>query len=166
MSRELDFFRTHSPITDPGANAALFNMLPDNLPGIAHAVQGLVYHYVADEQSYHWPVPKERLPEIDTRMVENMLARITTMDARPLTETRAPQKRLIGCCRDFTALFVAAVRHKGIAARSRHGFASYFVPGSFIDHVIAEVWEEDRQRWRMVDPELPPEGFPNVDVMD
>ena len=26
--------------------------------------------------------------------------------------------------------------------------------------------EEDRQRWRMIDPELPPEGFPHLDVGD
>jgi hypothetical protein len=166
MSPELDFFRSQSPITEPGANAALFNALPDDLPGIAHAVQGLVYHYVADEQLYHWPVPPARLPEIDTRMVEAMLARITTLDDRPLTATRPPPQRLIGCCRDFTALFVAALRHKGIAARSRHGFATYFVPGYFIDHVIAEVWEDDRRRWRMFDPELPPERFPEFDVTD
>jgi len=166
MSPELDFFRSHSPITNPGANAALFNALPGDLAGIAHAVQGLVYHYVADAQFYNWSVPQERLPEIDTRMVEAMLARITMLDDCPLTATRVPQKRLIGCCRDFTALFVAALRYKGIAARSRHGFATYFVPGYFIDHVIAEVWEEDCQRWRMIDPEMPPERFPHLDVTD
>lgn len=165
MSPEIDFYRTHSPITDPVSQAALFDALPDDLPGIAEAVRGLVYHFSADEQFFHWKVPQERLPEIDTRMVETILATLTAMDDRPLTEAREPHNRIVGCCRDFTALFVAALRHKGIPARSRYGFGAYLIPEYFIDHVIAEVWDADQQRWRMFDPEMPPAAF-NFDVTD
>jgi hypothetical protein len=52
------------------------------------------------------------------------------------------------CC------FVAMARHKGIAARARVGFATYFDPGWFIDHVVAEVWDEQEVRWRLVEPEI------------
>jgi hypothetical protein len=64
----------------------------------------------------------------------------------------------VGCCRDFTVLFVAMARHKGIAARARVGFATYFDPGWFIDHVVAEVWDERERRWRLVEPEID-DGF-------
>jgi hypothetical protein len=51
-------------------------------------------------------------------------------------------------------LFLAIARHQGVPARARVGFAGYFVPGWFVDHVVAEVWDAGQQRWRLVDPEL------------
>src|SRR5687768_11054798 len=40
----------------------------------------------------------------------------------------APE-RIVGCCRDFTLLFVSLARYHGIPARSRVGFATYFFRG-------------------------------------
>jgi hypothetical protein len=60
----------------------------------------------------------------------------------------------VGCCRDFTVLFLALARRHGVPARARVGFASYFAPGWKVDHEVAEVWDAAEQRWRLVDPEL------------
>jgi len=83
-----------------------------------------------------------------------MLARIFELSGRPLTAARVPRERLVGCCRDFTVLFLTIARAHGVPARARIGFATYFAPGLFIDHVVAEVWDTIRQRWRLVDAEL------------
>jgi len=83
-----------------------------------------------------------------------MLARLAELAGPPLTAGRPARQRLVGCCRDFTVLFLAIARHQGVPARSRVGFAGYFVPGWFVDHVVAEVWDAGQQRWRLVDPEL------------
>jgi hypothetical protein len=60
-------------------------------------------------------------------------------------------------------LFVSMARHKGIPARARVGFASYLVPGWYLDHVVAEVWTPDG--WRLVEPQLPGD-FREFDVLD
>ena len=60
----------------------------------------------------------------------------------------------MGCCRDFTVLFLAIAREHGVPARARVGFATYFAPGWHIDHVVAEVWDAGQQQWRLVDAEL------------
>lgn len=83
-----------------------------------------------------------------------MLRRLVELRDAPLSERRQPRERLVGCCRDVTVLFLAMARHKGISARARVGFATYFAPGWSVDHVVAEVWDAAEERWRLVDAEL------------
>jgi hypothetical protein len=160
-----DFYIAQSPTSNPGNYAYLFDDLPADLADIARITQGLVYHYFADQHFYGWVPPQERLPEINTRTMERILATLLAKDDRRLTEPRAYQNRLVGCCRDFSLLACAILRHQGRSARVRHGFANYFAPDWWIDHVVVEVWEGDR--WRRFDPELPVErewGFDTLDM--
>src|SRR5699024_5127739 len=66
---------------------------------------------------------------------------------------------------------VSLLRHHGIPARSRVGFAAYFFAEWNVDHVVAEVWDVAEDRWRLIDPELhaghvdPTDGLP-VDPLD
>ena len=46
----------------------------------------------------------------------------------------------------------ATLRHHGIPARARVGFATYFVPGFHDDHWVCEYYAEGR--WRLLDPQL------------
>lgn len=105
------------------------------------------------------------MAEVDARWVE----RILDIDQRrfgvPLHVPRPEAERVVGCCRDVTLLTVAALRHHGVSARSRVGFASYFTTGFHHDHVIAEYW--NGRRWVWVDAERDPArpwGFDPCDV--
>ncbi len=147
-----DFYRTQSPTSDPGQYAHLFDDLPTDLAGIAQVTQGLIYHYMADQHSYGWIPPQERLPEINTRTMERMLAALLAKDDRPLTAARAYEERLVGCCRDFSLIACAILRHQGRPARLRYGFGGYFYPVYWGDHVVVETWTGDR--WQRFDPQL------------
>jgi transglutaminase-like putative cysteine protease len=57
-----------------------------------------------------------------------MLGRLFELAERPLGESRSLSERLVGCCRDFTVLFLTMARELGIPARARVGFAAYFIP--------------------------------------
>ena len=152
----LDYYARQSPLTDPGRYAGLFAGLPHTIAGLCQVVQGLLIHYMGGER-YGFQIPQERLAEVNTRYMEQMLARIVELDGRPLAEPRPPEKRLVGCCRDTAALFCAMARHQGLPTRSRYGFAVYFTrwdPDFNCSHVIAEVWDRGEKRWRLVDPEL------------
>ena len=150
----LDFYASHGPITDPGPEAAAFDTLPADLPALVRVVQGLVFHYFADEHIFGWKPPAARLGEIDSRTVPVMLTRLRALDRRPLVEARPPEHRLLGCCRDFSVLLCAMARHHGIPVRARVGFATYFSPDFYTDHEIVEWWDAGQHRWRLVDPEL------------
>lgn len=122
---------------------------------MAAAARQLVFHYRAGGDFIENGIDAGRVAEIDTRYAEPMLARIFELADQSLTAGRAPGQRIVGCCRDFTVLFLAIARHHGVPARARVGFATYFEPGWLIDHMIAEVWDTAEPGWRLVDPELP-----------
>jgi hypothetical protein len=147
-------YARQSRVTDPGRFTSRVLEVPGSLTEMRTAARRLVFHYRAGGDYAANGVEPERVTEIDTRYAEDMLARIFELSDRPLTAERAPGERLVGCCRDFTVLFLTIARAQGVPARARVGFATYFVPGFFIDHVVAEVWDSARQRWRLVDAEL------------
>jgi hypothetical protein len=150
----LAYDASQGPITDPGPAAEALSSLPDDLPGLARVVQGLVFDYFADEAIFGWRPPRERIVEIGTRHASAMLARLAALDARPLTEPRPPERRLVGCCRNFTVLLCTLARARGIPVRARVGFARYFSPGFHVDHEILEWGDAGRRRWRLADPQL------------
>ncbi len=147
-----EYYASHSPTTDPGEYAALLADMPTDLAAIAEVTQGLIYHYTAGHFLYGWTPPAERLPEVNTRSLRNILATLVAKDDRPLTTPRAYGDRVIGCCRDFSLLACAILRQQGRAARLRYGFAGYFDRGYWGDHVVVETWTGER--WQRFDPQL------------
>ena len=56
-------------------------------------------------------------------------------------------------------LSCALLRHRGIPARARCGFGTYFRPGCGLDHWITEYWREDVGRWVRVDTQHLDQAF-------
>jgi hypothetical protein len=146
------YYRTHGLITDPGAQSRYLDDLPENLSELCRAVRGLVIHYQSDAL-VGCDLPAERFDEIRTRTLALMITRLVELDPHPLTLARPPERRLIGCCRDAATLVCATLRHRGVPARVRVGFASYLIPNLFVDHWVAEYWNREHQRWILVDAE-------------
>jgi transglutaminase-like putative cysteine protease len=148
------YYTRQSRVTDPGRFADRVREIPGSLTAMRTAARQLVFHYRAGGDYAANGIAPDRITEIDTRYAQDMLARIFELSDLPLTAERAPNQRVVGCCRDFTVLFLAIARAHGVPARCRVGFATYFDPGWYIDHVVAEVWDMDQSRWRLVDAEL------------
>ncbi|MFC6162333.1 transglutaminase domain-containing protein [Kribbella jiaozuonensis] len=153
-------YTTQTRFSDPGDHAGLFDALPDDIPGIAAVVRNLLIHYRGGGIEF----TGERLAEIDNRWVSAILATDQKRNGTALAVPREPADRVVGCCRDYTLMFVSALRHKGIPARSRIGFANYFTDGFNPDHVVAEYWNGDR--WVMIDAQLDPAEDRPFDVQD
>ncbi|MGW0520777.1 transglutaminase domain-containing protein [Crossiella sp. NPDC003009] len=96
-------------------------------------------------------LPADRFEDNQIRPVNSLLQRLLALDPAPLTVPREPRKRVVGSCRHFAVLGCALLRHRGIAARARCGFATYFQPGKAVDHWITEYWDDTR--WVRVDTE-------------
>lgn len=172
--RRAQAWRRQSAFTDPGRYADLLDPLVGEAAGrepravvdaVSEHVRGLVSHYVASGIRFD----AERRAELDSRWVEDILAAIVARDPAPLTVPREPSERFVGCCRDFTALTVAALRHLGVPARSRVGFADYLTEGFWHDHVVVEYWDDGGGaapgRWVRVDAQLPAE-LGGIDMRD
>ncbi|MFI5733948.1 transglutaminase-like domain-containing protein [Kribbella sp. NPDC051587] len=153
-------YAQQTPYSDPGEYAALFDALPDDIPAIGAVIRNLLIHYRGGGIEF----TGDRLAEIDNRWVSRILEVDQRRNGTALATPREPVDRVVGCCRDYTLLFVSALRHKGIPARSRIGFAVYFGEGFNFDHVVAEYW--DGNRWVMTDAQLEPTGDHPFNTLD
>ncbi|MFK3978750.1 transglutaminase-like domain-containing protein [Micromonospora sp. NPDC050397] len=143
---ELDYYRRHSRLTDPGSQRHLFGALPADVAAMATVVGGLLIH-----RDWTWrfgfDLPEQRRDEANTRHVEAILTHLGALDAR------RPEDRFAGTCRDFAVLLCAMLREAGIPARARAGFAGYFTDGFFDDHWVVEVWN-DKHGWHLIDAQV------------
>lgn len=151
-------YREQTRFSDPGPFGHLLDELPGelprDLPALMATVRNVVVHYRAAGITFTGP----RLAEIDSRWLARMLELDQQRFPAPLTRPRPEADRVVGCCRDFTLLTVAALRHRGVPARSRVGFAPYFAEDWNYDHVVAEYW--NGSRWVFADAQLDPAAYP------
>lgn len=151
---ELAFYAKQSVFTDPGMHASIWDKVEPTIPAMRAAITPLLFHYRGDGDFIQNGIDPERISEVDLRYADDMLDRIEDLQLIEPGADRLPENRIVGCCRDWALLFVSLARHHGFSARSRVGFAKYFAEDWWIDHTIAEIWDDSQQRWRLVDPEL------------
>jgi hypothetical protein len=149
----LTYYAQPGPMTDPKGYAALFNDLPADIPALVRAVQGLAVHIFWAER-YGLTLSDARKAEVTLRPVDAKLARLLELDPAPLDQPRPLERKLVCNCRDFSLLMVSILRARGIPARARCGFGTYFMPGHYEDHWVLEYWKAAEERWVMVDAQL------------
>lgn len=151
MSEELTFYATPGRMTDLGAHAGLISGVGGDIESVRQAVQGVLLHN-AWAQAYGIEFPEERQGEVQKRSAEDMIVAITGLHAAPLNVARPPDQRMFGNCRHFSTLSAALLRAKGVPARARCGFGTYFEEKKFVDHWAVQWW--NGERWQMTDAQL------------
>lgn len=155
------FYTAHSALSDPGAYGTQFDALPDTVADLCGFVQNLLVHDYFGAHLYG-PVPEAF--HHASRQTLAVPLRLARLRPTPLSQTRAPRDRSVGTCRDFALLLCAVLRHTGIPARVRCGFARYFHPPSYEDHWICEYWQKDAHRWAIADAQLDAEHRAHLSV--
>jgi len=149
----LDYYAKPGSLSELGAHAARVKDLPDGLADLCRVVQGLVVHPFLGHL-YGLEPAAIRHAELEIRGAAEFLDRALALDPRPLAEPRPPERRVVGNCRHFTLLLCSLLRARGMPARARCGFATWFEPSNFTDHWVCEVWDPARGAWRLVDAQL------------
>jgi hypothetical protein len=149
----MDYYRQPGVMTEPGEYFHLLENLPKRIPDLCKTVQGVILHIFWSE-AYGVKLSEERKKEVHFRKVEEMLARIADLDKQPINVARDPEMRVVGNCRDYSVLLCALLRHNGMPARARCGFATYFTRDKYEDHWICEYWNDEEKRWVRVDAQL------------
>ena len=141
-----DYYRAHGPLSEPGRFRHVLAALPPELPALCRFIQGVVLH--ADWAAAYGV--KDATLSRETLPVERRMA---LMEASGTTGL-APEQRTSGTCRDFALMLCCLLRERGIAARVRCGFATYFTENPFEDHWVCEYRRESEDRWALADAQL------------
>ena len=150
-------YATAGPLTDlTPVDAATLAGVPADPVEICRLVPGLVIHPLATEGL---GLPGERFDENQLRPAASIVRAALRADPRPVDQPREAAGRVVGTCRHFAVLACALLRYRGIPARARCGFGSYFQPGLSLDHWITEYWDSADGRWVRVDVQHLPESF-------
>lgn len=145
--------RRHTPWSDPEAHRLRLRELPAAPAAIADGLEEFVIHHaVARQLGFGVPLAAEQ--DRGLRRAARLLDAVVRRDSRPLTEHRALADYLYVTCRDFALLAASALRERGVPARLRAGFASYFKPGHWEDHWVCE--HHAGNAWAVLDAQLGP----------
>jgi hypothetical protein len=136
-------------LTDIGnVSAAVLDAVPADPVGVCRLVPGLVLHPF---EARDLGLDASRLGGQEIRPASAIIRAVLALDPAALDTAREPGRRLVGTCRTFVVLSCALLRYRGVAARARCGFGTYFRPGLSLDHWITEYWHEAEERWVRVD---------------
>jgi hypothetical protein len=142
-----------TPMSDPAQQAFLLEDLPADIGDLCRIVQGLLIHLEWTD-AYGLSATDLARPSRETLSLSDRLRGLTHAGSQPIAVRRPPKARSPGTCRDFALMLCGLLRHQGVPARVRCGFAAYFREAQWEDHWICEYWLEGARRWRRVDPQL------------
>jgi hypothetical protein len=145
--------QSHTPWSHPGRWEQRLSELPSDPATLPDALENFVIHH-AVARYMGFGVPDVAEPDRNLRTVERIVAVLVERDDRPLTEHRDIADYFYGTCHDFALLSAAVLRHHGIAARLRVGYAGYFIAGKWEDHWVCEYRNGDH--WALLDGQLGP----------
>jgi hypothetical protein len=146
----LEFYATPGRFTMLGE----YELSTRDVREVVDIVQGLLVYDVVAQPFYGVELTPQQAEAIHERDSARLLATAQAVDPRPLDEPRQPANRVGARCHAFSRLTVALLRAAGVPARARCGFGTYFRPGWFEDHWVAEYWNAADDRWQMVDAQL------------
>ncbi|GGY76727.1 transglutaminase domain-containing protein [Streptomyces nitrosporeus] len=148
------FYTVQSTFSDPGDLSRLYSGLPDDPRQLIRIARDLLIHRLEGGLFRH-TVPQERLHnDAETRYLDDIVRIVIERNGSPLTQRRGAGDRFVGVCRDFALLYCSFLRHIGVPARLRYGFADYLGPDGFhADHAVTEYWDRERG-WLLADPQL------------
>jgi hypothetical protein len=156
MAHAIDY-TAPGPLTSLAAvSPQALEPVPGDPAGICRAAHALV---IQPHEASALGLPADRLAENQLRPAAALIGALLALDPAPLGGGRPPERRVVGTCRHFAVLSCALLRYRGIGARARCGFATYFQPGRSLDHWITEYWDDADERWVRADTEITAAGI-------
>jgi hypothetical protein len=151
MATDLDYAVPGSLTTLDAISAALLEPLGADPAAICFPIHSL---FIEASDAEPLGLPPERFATSQIRPAAALVAELLALDPSPLNVAREPANRVVGTYRHFAVLSCALLRHQGIPARVRCGFATYFQPNQGLDHWIIEYRDDNVGRWVRIDSEI------------
>ncbi len=150
MKKEiLEFYKNQGERTKVEKNP--FKEIPRDIKEITKIIRGWGIHPV-EIFKQNLKFSKYRINDRSLKTVQEVMNKIKKLDNRNLNKTRKTKDKIVIICKHFAMLLTSILRSKGIPARCRCGFATYFSRAWFEDHWICEYW--NGKKWLRVDPQM------------
>ena len=160
----LEFYKKTSPFTDLGYYKKFAQDLPNDIEQLCVLKRMQIIHPVAfrdknirTKKDCFWGdmtnVPITRLEYEDDIFptAQSVLAELLRKNPNYTVKRQAKDKVHV-TCRSQAILLASILKAKEISARARSGFAEYIhYDGICYDHWITEYFDEDENRWKLVD---------------
>ncbi len=149
----LKYYREHGLMTEVNMMKEMVKDIPKDIEKIVEYSQNILIHQ-------HWAkkygvsLNKQRVEEPWVRRFEDKLKFLKKIGFHHVSEKKSVEEKMVGICRDYAVVAAALCRECGIPARARCGFGTYFEEGKYIDHWVLEYYNEDKEKWILVDPQL------------
>ena len=143
-------YSSPGPLTDLSrVDPSVLHRVPDDPVEICGLAQSLIVHPFETEPL---GLPEKRFADNQLRPAEAIVGALLSLRPDPVHVPRDPHERVVGTCRHFALLTTALLRHRGIEARARCGFATYFQEGKGVDHWVVELRQNGG--WTRFDPQI------------
>ena len=150
LGNELEYFAAPGPTTDFARHADSVAELPSDPDALGQIVRGVMLHdWMATVRGIEFTPERNGMHIVGAAAI---VTRILEIEPGSLYVKRPVERRMIGFCYHFALLHCALLRAKGVAARTRCGFANYFETEKWIDHWVVEYWDGDH--WHLHDPQI------------
>lgn len=155
----LEFYKNVSMYTNYGTYKEYFKSLPDDLEELTKLINDQYIHRVVLFRSYlknnkikdEYPWYKYRSHDDVLLTVPSITAELFRLDSKGFTHGRENKNKVIITCRYASILLASILKAKGYSARVRSGFGKYFYEDKYIDHWLVEYYNEDSDKWILVD---------------
>ncbi len=163
----LDFYKQTSLYTNLGLYTDFCKNLPDNIDKLCVLQRMQIIHpftfnnpNIRKQKQCFWgdmtKVPITRLNYEDDLFPTaiSMISELLRKDSN-YSKNRKAEDKIHVTCRGEAILLAATLKAKGYSARVRSGFAPYIKDdGVAYDHWITEYFDEEKNRWVLVDADL------------
>jgi len=147
----LDYYTVQSKYTDFADFSPFLDDLPDDIAELCRCVRNVIEHFHGVNKHKIKPL---RLLDIDIRHNKEIMARINKCGYRDLLHDIAFSDRVVGTCRSQAVFMCGLLREKGIPARVRYKYCTYFVDDFNHEQVVVEYWCSKKNKWLIVDPAM------------
>ncbi|MBA2649377.1 MAG: hypothetical protein H0U75_07240 [Legionella sp.] len=147
----LAFYVAQSKYTDFGDFLPLIKNVPNDIEEIFKYSRNVIEHFHGINKN---KIKPRRLLDVDIRYNKDILNRIKQCGYNDITNDIAFEDRIVGTCRTQAVFTCGILRAKGIPARTRYKYCTYFIEDFNHEQVLVEYWCHKKNRWLLGDPAM------------
>lgn len=158
---EQDYYLQQTKNTDPGQFSYLLDNVPTDVKEIFRVARNVVEHHAGINSE---KIALERYIEMEIDPVSDIFSILHKNGVRDITQPIALEHKVVGNCFNISKVAVSILRAKGIPARIRYAYCTYFYDGFNHEQALVEYWDKQAHMWRRGDASMNEEIMKHLDI--